>query len=459
MARMDRSVEMARLIGEQVARKGGQVFYVGGFVRDRLLGRDNKDVDIEVHGVTPEVLERILDGLGERRQMGTSFGVYGLNHIDLDIAMPRKEQATGRGHRDFQVFVDPFLGTEKAAMRRDFTINALMEDVCTGGIVDPFGGREDLARGVLRHVNDRSFGEDPLRVLRGAQFAARFGFTLAEETVALCASMELGALARERVFGELEKALTKAPRPSVFFEALRTMGQLHGWFPEVEALIGVPQDPRFHPEGDVWNHTMLVLDAAAKLREEAKEPVGLMLAALCHDLGKQTATQNVDGRIRALGHEEAGVPLAEALLSRLTGEKKLRRYVRSMVELHMLPNILAAQHSGQKAFCKLFDRSVCPEDLMLLAKADALGRLTEEDYGPTEAYCGRMRSGFREIMARPFVKGEDLVAAGFAPGRDFTEALDYAHKMRLAGVPKADALRQTIGYLRKRRMEGGCPSA
>ena len=206
----DRNREMAERIAEAVARQGGRVYYVGGLVRDRLLGRENKDVDIEVHGIRPEALEAILDRLGQRTEMGASFGVYGLRHYELDIAMPRKEQATGRGHRDFAVFVDPFLGTQKAAQRRDFTMNALMEDVLTGEIIDHFGGQTDLMQGVVRHVNDISFAEDPLRVLRAAQFAARFGFAVAEETVALCGRMDLTALASERIYGELEKALLKS---------------------------------------------------------------------------------------------------------------------------------------------------------------------------------------------------------------------------------------------------------
>lgn len=447
----DRNMEMARRIAEQTALQGGSVYYVGGLVRDRLLGKENKDVDIEVHGVTPEILESILDSLGKRTEMGVSFGVYGLKHYELDIAMPRKEEVTGRGHRDFAVFVDPFLGTKKAAMRRDFTFNALMEDVLTGEVVDHFGGQEDLRRGIVRHVHAAAFVEDPLRVLRAAQFAARFGFSVAEETMALCRTMDLTALASERICGELEKALLKAPRPSVFFEVLRAMGQLKHWFPELEALIGVPQDPRHHPEGDVWNHTMLVLDEAAKLREQAREPVAFMLAALCHDLGKKEAIQFENGRIHALGHEDTGVPLAKSLLTRLTKEKKLRSYVLSMVQLHMRPNIMAAQNSGQKKFCKLFDESVCPEDLLLLAKADALGRSIAQDYGPTEDYLKEKLANFREIMSRPFVQGLDLIEAGFAPGKDFSQVLALAHKMRLAGVPKEEALRQCVAHLRKAR--------
>ena len=207
---MDKNLEMAKKIASEVERAGGRAYFVGGCVRDALLGRENKDIDIEVHRVPVETLEGILDALGERISMGASFGVLGLRHYDLDIAMPRAETATGFGHKDFAVSVDPFLGEEKAASRRDFTINALMRDVLTGEILDFFGGRGDLARGLIRHVNDRSFGEDPLRVFRGAQFAARFGFEVTPETRALCETMRVDALAGERVMGELEKALLKA---------------------------------------------------------------------------------------------------------------------------------------------------------------------------------------------------------------------------------------------------------
>jgi tRNA nucleotidyltransferase (CCA-adding enzyme) len=206
--------QMAMQIARLAAAHGGHTYYVGGFVRDALLGKENKDVDIEVHGITPHCLEEILDSLGQRMAIGESFGIFGLKGYSLDIAMPRKEEARGQGHRDFDVFVDPFLGTNGAARRRDFTVNALMMDVLTGEIVDPYGGQEDLKAGVLRHVCDETFPEDPLRVLRGAQFAARFGFIMAPETIELCSRMDLSTLPKERILMELEKALLKAERPS-----------------------------------------------------------------------------------------------------------------------------------------------------------------------------------------------------------------------------------------------------
>lgn len=447
----DKNQLMALQIAQAVAEKGGSVYYVGGFVRDQLLGRENKDVDIEVHGITPGTLEAILDTVGERTEMGASFGVYGLRHYDLDIAMPRKEQATGKGHKDFSVFTDPFLGTQKAAMRRDFTINALMQDVITGDIVDHFGGCEDARQGVLRHVDDVTFAEDPLRVLRAAQFAARLGFSIADETIALCRQMDLRYLARERIWGEMEKALMKSSKPSVFFESLRVMDQLHFWFPEVEALIDVPQDARFHPEGSVWNHTMLVLDQAAKRRMQAKYPLDFMLAALCHDFGKAVTTCMEDGVIRARKHETEGLPIVDCFLFRLTTETRKHQYVRNMTELHMRPRALFKQCAGQKAVNHLFDQSLCPEDLLLLSEADMRGRANAPDDTAAKAFLNERLAVFRDMMARPCVMGSDLLAAGFQPGKDFSEALAYAHKMRLAGVDKETALQNTIGYLRKMR--------
>ena len=203
-------LEMARKIAEAVAAKGGCAYFVGGYVRDMIQGDCGKDIDIEIHGIAPTTLKEILDSLGQRMEIGESFGIFGLRGYSLDIAMPRTETNRGKGHRDFDVFVDPFIGTEKAARRRDFTINAMMQNLLTGEIIDHFGGQGDLQKKIIRHIDPDTFIEDPLRVLRGAQFAARFGFEIADETIELCRSMDLSTLAKERVIGELEKALLKA---------------------------------------------------------------------------------------------------------------------------------------------------------------------------------------------------------------------------------------------------------
>ncbi len=448
-----KDMEMAARLAEAVHQAGGRAFYVGGFVRDRLLGRACKDLDVEVHGIAPEALEGILDSLGTRLEMGASFGVYGLKGYDLDIAMPRSEEVTGRGHKDFKVLVDPFIGTEKAARRRDFTINALMEDVITGEIIDHFGGREDLENRVLRHVDDSSFPEDALRVLRGAQFAARFGLSLAPETLALCRGIDLQYLPQERIQEELKKALLKAEKPSIFFEALRGMDQLDTWFPEVKALIDVPQSEQHHGEGDVWNHTMLVLDAAASRRSQVSEPFGFMLSALCHDFGKAVATEFTKGDYHAYRHEVLGLPIVKTFLTRLTREKKVHDYVLNMTQYHMKPNMMVLS-SSIKATNKLFDDSLAPRDLIHLATCDNLGSIPAYVRPSREPGLLERVEIYEEYMARPHVMGADLIAAGLTPGRDFTQILAYAHKLRLAGVNKHTALMQTLGYARTLRKEG-----
>ena len=442
------NLKMAELVAERVSDAGGRVYYVGGFVRDGILGKENKDVDIEVHGISCEQLEKILGSIGSKTKMGASFGIFGLKGYGIDIAMPRTEKATGRGHKDFEVFVDPFIGPKKAAERRDFTMNALMQDVLTGEILDYFGGIKDLRDGIIRHVNDESFAEDPLRVLRAAQFAARFNFEIADETARLCSGMGLSSLSRERIMGELEKALLKAEKPSVFFEELRKMNQLSYWFPELEALIAVPQDPKHHPEGDVWNHTMLTLDCAAKLREAAVNKTGYMISALCHDFGKAVATEFVNGGIHAYMHEYKGLELIRNFVGRLSKENALMKYVLNMAELHMRPNMMVHQHSSDKAFMRMFDSSVEPDDLLLLAEADYHGSKGLGNYDEIKSVLKEKLEIYRELMAKPYVQGADLVAAGMSPGPEFREALDYAHKLRLAGIEKELALKQTLGLVK-----------
>ncbi len=447
---LQRDLTMARTIARLVSERGGRTFFVGGCVRDKLMGIQAKDLDLEVHGIEPACLCELLEGLGHCSERGASFGILALDGYGLDIAQPRRERATGVHHTDFEVDIDPFIGTYEAAIRRDFTINALMEDVLSGEIIDHFNGLADLKAGVLRHVNEESFAEDPLRVLRGAQFAARFEFELAPETVSLCSKMDLTTLSKERVMGELEKALLKAVRPSLFFRGMRAMNQLEPWFSEVAALVGVPQPPQYHPEGDVWEHTMRVIDQAAKLRNQASWPLAFMLAALAHDFGKPATTELIDGRWRAFGHENEGLAVAHDFIRRLTAERKLATYVESMIKLHMRPNAIVGCAKKAKSFNRLFDSSVSPEDLLLIAKSDYLGcgGTSEEAYAETEeALRGRL-ADYRELMARPCVTGADLIEAGLKPGPQFSEALAYAHKMRLAGIGKDRVLQSTLGYVR-----------
>ena len=440
--------EIVKKITEYVNEAGGRVFYVGGCVRDRLLGIDNKDVDIEVHGISPEDLYSILEKVGEPLAYGKSFGVFALRGEDIDIAMPRRERAVGKGHRDFVVDVDPFIGTREAARRRDFTINALMENAMTGEIVDHFGGQEDLKAGIIRHIDPATFVEDPLRVLRGAQFAARFGFGIAPDTVELCRGIDLSTLSKERVEEELRKALLKADKPSIFFEAMREMDQLDHWFPELKELIGLEQDPVFHPEGDVWTHTMEVIDRAAGYRDKVSEPFSFMLLALTHDLGKIVTTEEKNGRIHAYEHETKGLPLVERFLRRILNENDVIDYVLNMVPLHMKPNVAAHSKPALKSTNRMFDQAEAPEDLIWFAASDRPVFAGEEAFsGDTEFLLERL-AAYDEIMAKPHVMGRDLIAAGLEPGEDFSEILEYAHKLRLAGIEKDLAMKQVLAYAR-----------
>ncbi|MGN0584143.1 MAG: CCA tRNA nucleotidyltransferase [Ruminococcus sp.] len=442
-------MEMAVRLAELTAEKGGTAYFVGGYVRDNLMGRECKDIDVEVHGIPASVLENILDSLGERMEIGESFGIYGIKGSGLDIALPRRETATGRGHRDFDITADPFIGTEKAAKRRDFTINALMENILTGEITDHFGGVSDIENKIIRHVNEKTFPEDPLRVLRAAQFAARFDFCIAEETMEICRNIDTSTLSKERIEAELMKALLRAEKPSVFFEVLKEMNQLSVWFPETECLIGVPQNSRYHMEGDVWNHTMMVLDEAAKLREKVSYPYGFMVSALVHDFGKAVSTTEVKGVIHSYDHETKGIPLIREFLRRITGEKRLVRYVLNMAELHMKPNVLAAAEASVKSTNKMFDRSVSPADLIYLAIADDRGRKKLAEGNDHGKFLFERLEEFNRIMAKPYVTGKDLIDSGLVPDKNFSEILSYAHKLRLAGTDKESALRQAVSYGKK----------
>ena len=216
-----KEILLAKKIAEKVQELGGSTYYVGGCVRDKILGFDVKDIDIEVHGITLDNLVAILDSLGKRKLVGESFGIFMLAGYNLDISIPRKESKIGVLHQDFDITIDPFIGTYKAALRRDFTINALMENVLTGEVIDHFGGIDDIKNKIIRHVNDETFKEDSLRVLRAFQFASRFGFEIDKKTLELCKEIDITNLPKERIEGELKKALLQGKKPSVFFDYLK----------------------------------------------------------------------------------------------------------------------------------------------------------------------------------------------------------------------------------------------
>ena len=436
---------LALKIAQAVSKAGGRVYYVGGIVRDGLMGIESKDVDVEVYGLSPAALREILNPFGTVIDKGASFGVLGLRGSDLDIAMPRLERRTGALHTDFDVSVDPFMSQKDASMRRDFTINAMMQDVLTGEIIDCWGGREDLKKGIIRCVSEKTFSEDALRVFRAAQFAARFHAEIESETLNLCREIDVTQVTHERVYEEMNKALLKSDAPSVFFRALRQMNHLKEFFPELEACISVPQSPIHHPEGDVFEHTMLVVDCAAGLRSRAVNPQAFMVAALFHDLGKVVATEiHPDGKITAYGHEVLGLDTVKRQLLRLTNNQKLQQYVLNLTELHMRPNRLAENHSKKKKTRELFDLCVAPEDLILLARADASGKLDQPYPMENEVFLNERLKDYREIMSRPMVTGDDLIRAGVQPGKQMKEMLAFSRKLHFSGIERKNALKQTL---------------
>src|SRR5713101_5286897 len=226
---------LALMLARAIRDEGGRALVVGGRVRDELVGRGSKDLDLEVFGLPAARLRAILDRFGRVDTVGESFTVYKIG--DIDVSLPRRESRIGRGHKGFAVEGDPYLSIEEAARRRDFTINAISRDPLTGELIDPFGGRRDLDARILRTVDPNTFADDSLRVLRALQFAARFDLTIEEQTKALCRSLPLDDLPSERVWGEIEKLLLQAERPSVGLALALDLGVLDRLFPELKALV------------------------------------------------------------------------------------------------------------------------------------------------------------------------------------------------------------------------------
>lgn len=428
--------------------QGGRAFYVGGCVRDRLLGLDSKDIDVEVFGLAPAELERVLAGFGAVDTVGRSFGVYRLKGLAADFALPRRERKTGSGHRDFAVTVAPDIDFAEAARRRDFTINSLLEDILTGEVLDCCGGREDLRRGIIRHVSELTFGEDPLRVYRAAQLAARLAFEIHPATVSLCRRMDLAFLSPERILAEWEKILLLAARPSLGLRRLREMEVLRRRHPRLAALAGCPQNPVFHPEGDVWEHTLLVVDAAASLRTEAKNPRVLMWAALLHDIGKPEVTTLTGGKYTSRGHDGIGAKLADEFLTDLRADKALRRKVGELIREHMMPFFLYRRREEvTPAGLRRLANRVDLGELLLLAQADFYGKGGRRDFDPiAQWYEAKITELALPVVKgiHPLVQGRDLLALGLSPGPAFAGILQRAFELQLAGK-SYEAIMEKVG--------------
>jgi tRNA nucleotidyltransferase (CCA-adding enzyme) len=458
--------------------QGAFPILVGGSVRDYFLERSAKDYDFEVHGVVDwDALKGLIEPFGQVNAVGKQFGVLKLNigGMEIDFSLPRTEEKIAKGHRGFEIQTHEKIDFSAAACRRDFTINAMGYDVANDAWLDPYGGREDLADRVLRHVDAETFIEDPLRVYRAVQFAARFEMKLDEETFALCRRMvmqgQLDELPRERVWAEWQKLLLRSKRPSIGFDLMRDLGITERYFPQLHAIIDAPQSPEYHPEGDVWTHTMMAVDAMAKelekkleIRNEKleisdKDQLVYMLAILCHDLGKATHTTiEYDGKvelydpsthyplltthsslhIRSIGHEAAGVEPTRAMLEKLTGEKALVEAVLPLVEHHLKPANYYRNGAKAKTIRRLSTK-VTIRDLIFVAKADFLGRDRDDarsGIDPAGEWLTERAQalGVYESPPAPLLHGRDLIALGMEPSPRFGKILNALYEEQLRGT-------------------------
>ena len=431
-------VALTRFFSE-IKKRGGQALFVGGCVRDALRGELPKDFDVEVYGVPATEIEDILREQKIRyNTAGRSFGVFKIHDAPVDIALPRRESKCGRGHTGFRVEGDPGMPLAEAAARRDFTINAIYYDPLSDSISDPFNGQKDLEKKILRHTSP-AFSEDPLRVLRAMQFLARFRFEIAPETLELCKRIEPEGLSRERVFDEWKKLFTKGEEPSRGLNFLRDCGWVK-YFPQLEALIGVEQDPFWHPEGEVWNHTLRAMDAFARERvNDDFENIIVGLAVLCHDFGKPATTAlGDDGRIHSYRHESAGVKPTIRFLKSMTDQRELITDVPVLVEAHMRPRALFLANSGDAAIRRLSNTVGRIDRLLRVCKADALGsRFHEsEDFRETELWLTSRAEALKikDSTPKPLVLGRHLIALGLSPGTYFTEILRHCFEAQLDGI-------------------------
>jgi tRNA nucleotidyltransferase (CCA-adding enzyme) len=454
-------------IVRQLDQSGFRALITGGAVRDALLGHEPKDIDIEVYGIAYDKLVAILGDYGRVDLVGRAFGVVKFTASGgaaCDFSVPRRDSKIGVGHRDFLSTFDESIEPREAASRRDYTINAMAFDPITRELLDFFGGRADLENRILR-ATSAAFSEDPLRVLRGMQLACRFDLTLDPATAEMCRAIadHYSTLARERVAEEFMKWAVKAAHPGRLSGFLTEAGWIRH-FPEVERLAGVPQDPVWHPEGDVRVHTMLAVDAAAGIAERdgiaGDDRAVLLFAALSHDFAKADTTElrEKDGQLRwtAYGHEPAGGPLARRFLERIGIKAAIVDQVVPLVEHHLAHSGIgldATPRAVRRLAVRLAPASI--EQLLRLIEADASGRPPRPGGLPESAV--RLRDMAREEAVHenpqpPLIQGRHVLPYfDNRPGKHIGEVTRAAYEAQSDGVfsTESEALAWLDGYVMK----------
>ena len=418
-------------------KEGADIYLVGGCVRDSLLGLSPKDIDIEIYKLPPETIETVLAKHFKIDSVGKNFGVFLLKGYSIDVSLPRKESKTGLRHTDFKITGDPYMHPKDAALRRDFTINAISYDLVKEVLYDPYNGIDDLSNKHLRHISP-AFSEDPLRVLRAMQFIARFNLSVSPDTLKLCQSLTPNEIPKERIWEEWKKLLLKGHTISLGLQFLEDCEWL-SYFPELSALTECEQDPEWHPEGNVWEHTKHCMDAFSKNRiGDDWEDLIVGLATLCHDMGKpKTTARGEDGRIRSPQHDVEGVGIAKAFLARMTEQKKVFDEVLPLVSEHMRPHNLYTNNSGDSAIRRLANKVKRIDRLIRVFQADQLGRpplkVTED---PVSDWLAE-RSHQLELQAsapKPIILGRHLLAENLKPNPIFKTLLKECFEAQLDGT-------------------------
>lgn len=425
-----------RRIDQLVRKAGGRTWLVGGCVRDLALGRQPQDLDLEISGVAPGLLHQTLTEQFEVQFVGRAFGVFKLSGLPIDISIPSRRTSDSVSVLGLAAQADPHMPIDEALARRDFTVNAMAWDPDTRELRDPFGGRNDLQSRILRHVSDR-FAEDPLRVLRGMQLAARFELTAAPETIALCRTLSHDGLPSERLWGEWKKLLLHGAVPSKGLRFLRDCGWLR-FYPELAELEGCEQDPAWHPEGDVWVHTLHCLDWFATERTgDPADDLIVGLGVLCHDLGKPATTTRELGFIASRGHEPAGEEPTRRFLERLTNQQDLVEAVVLLVLCHLRPRALFDAQASDGAIRRLAKKVGRIDRLVRVARADDAGRPPKPFDGFPAGTWLLERARQLDVAAQapaPLVMGRHLLALGMREGPELGRLLDECYEAQLDGM-------------------------